>query len=136
MTDGTLMQLKNSGGFRLISQHNIVDSILAYENLYQQFKTGQDIFHLNQLQEYRAVMIKVFDIKVFNSMVSGETGEISFPPGNPPLFNADRELINELLMRVHLAKRNITSLMKSDLTKLKSKAEILIELIKKEYHLK
>ena len=136
MTDGTLSQLKNAGGFRLISKQNIVDSILSYDYLYQQFKTDQDILYLSQLQDYRAVMIQVFDIHVFNSMISDESGDISIPAGNNALFNADPNLINELLMRVHLAKRNILTITKSDLPKLEAKAGILIDLIKKEYKLK
>ncbi|HVT85153.1 MAG TPA: hypothetical protein VHD35_08105 [Chitinophagaceae bacterium] len=136
MTDGTLSQLKNAGGFRLINKQNIVDSILSYNYLYQQFKVDQDILYLSQLQDYRAVMIQVFDIHVFDAMISDESGDISIPTGNPALFNPDSKLINELLMRVHLAKRNILTMTKSDLPELEAKARKLIGLIKKEYHLK
>jgi hypothetical protein len=68
-------------------------------------------------------------------MISEETGKILMPSGNPPLFNNSKELINELLMRVHLARRNAINIIKMDLSKLETKAGFLIELIKKEYHL-
>jgi hypothetical protein len=68
-------------------------------------------------------------------MISEETGEILMPAGNPPLFNDSKELINELLMRVHLARRNTISIIKMDLLNLERKAGVLIEMIKKEYHL-
>ena len=136
MTDGTLTQLKNAGGFRLINKRAIVDSILSYDNLYQQFKADEDILYSRQLEDYRAVMTRVFDINIFNTMISDETGKILMPSGNPPLFNNNKELINELLMRVHLARRNIINIIKMDLSKLETKGQVLIEMIKKEYHLK
>ncbi len=136
MTNGTLTQLKNAGGFRLIKKRGIVDSILSYDNLYQQFKADEDILYSRQLEDYRAVMTRVFDINIFNTMISEETGKILMPSGPPPLFNNNKELINELLMRVHLAKRNSINIIKNDLSKLETKAEVLIEIIKKEYHLK
>jgi hypothetical protein len=37
MTDGTLMELKNSGNLRLIKSIAMVDSIQSYYNVYQQF---------------------------------------------------------------------------------------------------
>jgi len=136
MTDGTLTQLKNAGGFRLITKRAIVDSILSYDNLYQQFKGNEDILYSRQLEDYRAVMTGVFDVNIFNTMISDETGEILMPPGNPPLFNNNKELINELLMRVHLARRNIINIIKMDLSKMETKARVLIEMIKKEYNMK
>jgi len=136
MTDGTLTQLKNAGGFRLITKRAIVDSILSYDNLYQQFKGNEDILYSRQLEDYRAVMTRVFDVNIFNTMISDETGEILMPPGNPLLFNDNKELINELLMRVHLARRNIINIIKMDLSKMETKARVLIEMIKKEYNMK
>ena len=136
MTDGTLTQLKNAGGFRLINKRAIVDSILSYDNLYQQFKANEDILYSKQLEDYRALMTRVFDVNIFNTMISDETGEILMPPGNPPLFNDNKELINELLMRVHLARRNIINIIKMDLSKMETKARVLIEMIKKEYNMK
>ena len=59
MTDGTLTQLKNAGGFRLINKRAIVDSILSYDNLYQQFKSDEDILYSRQLEDYRTAMTKV-----------------------------------------------------------------------------
>ena len=135
MTDGTLTQLKNAGGFRLINKRAVVDSILFYDNLYRQLKTNEDILYYRQLEDYRAVMIRIFDINIFNTMISDETG-IIMPKGNPPLFNNSKELINEFLMRVHLARRNTNNIIKMDLVKLESKAQGLIKMIKREYHLK
>jgi hypothetical protein len=133
MTDGTMIQLKNSGGLRLIRKPVIVDSLQAYDNRYNQFKLSQER-ESQFLADYRNVMAKIFDIRVFNTMVKTYS-EIKMPTGDSPLFNTDKQLINELLIRVHIAKRNkLGSILL--LTQLKTKATNLITLIKNEYHLK
>ena len=60
MTDGTLTQLKNSGGLRLIRKSEIVDSLQAYDNLFNQFRLSQERED-RYLMEYRDIMVKVFD---------------------------------------------------------------------------
>lgn len=133
MTDGTLTQLKNSGGLRLIRKSEIVDSLQAYDNMSNQFRLSQERED-RYLVEYRDVMAKIFDIRIFSMMVKTYP-DIDMPKGNPPLFNEDKQLINEMLIKVHVAKRNkLASILY--LTRLKEKATNLIDLIKKEYNLK
>ena len=132
MTDGTLMQLKNSGGLRLIRNQQVVDSLQGYDNLYQWFKMGREL-EVAQLDDYRSGMMQIFDVQVFNSMIKSYP-EIIMPAGNPPLLNNNPTLINEFLMRAHFAKRNKLA-NKNALISLKEKATKLITQIKKEYHL-
>ena len=132
MTDGTLMQLKNSGGLRLIRKPVIVDSLQAYDNRYHQFKLSQER-ESAFLMDYRDIMAKIFDIRVFHTMVKTYP-EIRMPAGNAPLFREDKQLINELLIKVHIAKRNKLGSVVY-LNQLKTKATNLITLIKNEYHL-
>ena len=132
MTDGTLTQLKNSGGLRLIRKSEIVDSLQAYDNLFNQFRLSQERED-RYLMEYRDLMVKIFDIKTFDRMVKTYP-DIDRPIGNPSLFMEDQLLINEMLIRVHIAKRNkLASL--HYLFRLKEKAASMIELIKKEYQM-
>jgi hypothetical protein len=132
MTDGTLIQLKNSGSLRLIRKSIIVDSLQAYDNRYNQFKLSQDR-ESQFLADYRDIMAKVFDIRVFDSMMKTYS-EIKMPTGDSGLFNSDKQLINELLIRVHIAKRNkLGSIL--FLSQLRTKATNLIKLIKSEYRL-
>jgi len=131
MTDGTLIQLKNSGALRLIRKLPVVDSLQAYDNFYNQFKLSQER-ESEFLADYRETMSKVFDIKVFNEMV--KTFDIIMPEGNPSIFNEDKQLINELLVKVHIARRNRLGSIRY-LNRLKEKANNLIAMIKKEYHL-
>jgi hypothetical protein len=132
MTDGTLTQLKNSGGLRLIRKSQIVNSLQAYDNMFNQFRLSQERED-RYLMDYRDIMAKVFDIKVFNTMVVTYP-EINMPDGNPPLFNQDKQLINEMLIKVHIAKRNKLASLRY-IARLKENAASLIGLIKKEYKL-
>jgi hypothetical protein len=133
MTDGTLMQLKNSGGLRLIQQQDIVDSLQSYYNLYQQHEDHRQL-DLLQLRDYRETMIQMFDVRIFDAMVK-KFPIIIVPPGNPPLLKSNYSLINELLIRIQFCKR-INQLNIQYLTELKDKAIGLIEQVKKEYNIK
>ena len=132
MTDGTLKQLNNAGGLRLIKKKIVVDSLQAYQYFYSEVLKFQELKEI-QLLNYREVMCKVFDVRIFESMVNGEI--ITRPIGNPALFSQNKELINELLMKAHFVKRNTAQLM-SMLDGMKQKALNLQETIRKEYHLK
>lgn len=132
MTDGTLAQLKNSGGLRLIRKSEIVNNLQAYDNQFNQLRLSQERED-RYLTDYRAAMAKVFDIRVFNTMVV-KYPDIDRPDGNPPLFSDEKQLINEMLIKVHIAKRNkLASLLY--LSRLKQQAKELIEQIRKEYRL-
>ena len=131
MTDGTLKQLNNAGGLRLIHYKDVVDSLQSYQYIYFEIMKAQELKEL-QLIGYRDVMCKVFDIRVFETMVNGT--QIIRPSGNPELFSQDKELFNELLMKVHFVKRN-NALLLDWLDEMKQKSINLQALIKKEYHL-
>lgn len=132
ITDGTLMELKNSGGLRLMRQTNVVDSLQSYYNLYQRSADAQH-FSVNTLAEYRDYMIKVFDAKVYDNMTINFP-EIKMPNNKPKLFNEDKQLLNEFLMRIQLTKTaEIVNL--NFLNKLRIKAVKNIELIKQDYNL-
>ena len=133
MTDGTLMQLKNSGGLRLIRKQQVVDSLQEYYNKYQWYKTGQELENV-QIDQYRSSMMQIFDVQVFNSMVKSYP-EIIMPEGNPSLLSTNPSLINEFLMRAHFCKRNKLA-NRIGLINLKGKVTRLIMQIKNEYHLK
>ena len=108
ITDGTLKQLNNAGGLRLIRHQNIVDSLQAYQSTYARVLAGQELKEI-QLLNYRDMMCKVFDVGVFETMAT--EGKIIRPRGNPKLFSDSKVLHNELLMRVNFVKRNNALLM-------------------------
>ncbi len=131
MRDGTIKQLNNAGGLRLIRKKNVVDNLQVYQNLYSTVLKYQELKEI-QLQNYRDVMCKVFDVSIFEAMVRGE--KIQRPDGNPALFSQNKELINELLMKAHFVKRNNAQLMNM-LEEMKQHALNLQNTITKEYHI-
>ena len=131
LTDGTIKQLNNAGGLRLISHQDLVDSISAYENKYSDLEKAQQLKEL-QLGYYRDACCKVFDVRIYEQMVSGT--RTSRPIGNPKLITQNTEDINLLLMRTHYIKRNNASIL-AILESLKQKANNLQTMIKKVYHI-
>jgi hypothetical protein len=129
MADGTLKQLNNAGGLRLIQHQDIVDSLQAYQFTYARVLAGQELKEV-QLLTYRDVMCKVFDVGVFETMATD--GEIIRPKMNPKLFSDSKVLHNELLMRVNFVKRNNALLMRL-LDQMKRKSIELQQLIRSEY---
>jgi hypothetical protein len=134
--DGTMQQLKNSGGLRLISKVQIADSIKSYDVLYRSILQLQALEE-EQVIKFRDLAAKVFDAgillkfmrRVFNSL------QDSLKLPNPKLMQADPNLINELRNALTYRGGNSYRIW-LELEKLNEKAMHLIELIKKEYHLK
>ena len=133
--DGTTEQLQNAGGFRLVKKSNVVDSIQSYINLLRDELRLQDLEE-SQTIDYRRSMSRVFDALVFNKMyTSKEDLTIKKLDFNPSLISIDKFDINDLNMKILVTKGNRLSQIKA-LKKLLDSASALIELIKKEYHLK
>ena len=129
-TDGTLTQLINSGGLRLVHHQEIVDSINAYQNIYEVLKKGQLLKEL-QLEGYRDACCKVFDVRIYEKIMAGT--KMTRPEGNPKLLSENLEYINELLMRAHYVKRNNAGSIEL-LEIMKRKALNMQRLINQKYH--
>lgn len=130
ITDGTLKQLNNAGGLRLIRFKNVVDSINGYENRNAELQKVQDLKE-SQLNGYREACEKVFDVKVFEEIMHGT--HLHRLSVNPKLFSTDPRDINQLLIRAHYLKRNNNGIIES-LQGLRQSAVNLQNLIKQEYH--
>jgi hypothetical protein len=133
--DGTIQQLKNAGGLRLIKKRDVVDSLQRYTSFMQELLKLQELEE-TQLEEYRKTMSTVFDATILNKMVPGN-GKlyITKPGANPGLMTDDRQKINDLNMKILLVKSNRMSQLEYFMV-LNNYANSLIEQIKKEYHLK
>jgi hypothetical protein len=134
-SDGTIQQLKNSGGLRLISNKSIADKIIAYDVLYTRVLHQQELEE-TQLSIYRGLAGKIFDAAVFHKMaILNETIAFDRPEGNPQLKDNSPASLNE--MGNILNYWVVGSTMNFQfLEELKVKAGSLIELIQKEYPLK
>jgi hypothetical protein len=142
--DGTMQQLKNSGGLRLISDRYIADKIITYDVLYRSISFQQQLEEVH-LNEYRTLAGRIFDAAIFNEMTRSSTSMIgnnpnlsSFfekPPGNPQLKDSSPASLNELANILNYWAA--ASLRLFDLLEhIKKRAVELIDLIRNEYHLK
>jgi hypothetical protein len=130
--DRTIDQMRNSGGFRLVRKQEVANKIMEYYRQIKLLEMLQEI-EKNEEHEYRSLAVKVFDPVMFNQMVSNRD-EIQPPTGNPPLRTQDPSLLADLSGWVQYMKSSILGLIQFK-TKLKTSAEELIELIRKDYHL-
>jgi hypothetical protein len=149
--DGTMQQLKNSGGLRLISDQTISDKIIAYDVLYRNIMLQQNLEEV-QLNEYRGIAAKIFDAAVFSKMTRGLTNErpgtnrqlkdstillsmfFERPANNPQLKDSSPIALNELANSLNYWAAGSQRLLQL-LEQLKKMAFELIDLIKNEYHI-
>jgi len=130
---GTLDQLKNSGGLRLIRNRKIVDAIEAYDQQVRRMKV-RDEFEIELFMNNERIAQNLFDaksvIKVFGIRLKPDTLSVrtSFIKINLPYLN---EYINNLLKYEPMIRANLGLFETS-----KQKALTLIKLIKNEYKLK
>ena len=133
--DGTMQQLKNSGGLRLISKTSISDKIIAYDVLYREILIQQQLEEVH-VNEYREIAGKVFDAAVIRNMTTlKDTILIKKPQGNPQLADRSPALLNEMANKLNYWSVGSSRLLML-LEQLRKMAADLVDLIKKEYHLK
>jgi len=129
---GTLDQLKTSEGLRLVRERNVVDSIQSYD---QQIKrlALRDIYETNFMVEQNKILQNLFDGRELLRLYA----DTSYDRKPPKLFTPvkiEEQYVNEYLNGL----KTFQLLVKLDMdlqTTIKSKAAVLIDLIKKEYHL-
>lgn len=129
---GTLDQLKSSEGLRLIRQRSVVDSIQSYD---QQIKrlALRDIYETNFMVEQTKVLQNLFDGRELLRLYADTTFDKNPPTPSAPV-EIDGQYVNEYLNGL----KTFQLLVKLDMdlqTAIKNKAVMLIDLIKKEYHL-
>ena len=130
--DGTVKQLKNSGGLRLIRNQQASDSILAYDQAIDRILLTQSRQE-NEITEIRPMMGKLMDANVLETMVYGDV--IRPPSGNPALRTINKEFILDFIYAIHQLKGS-DALNAVRLQQLKERAIGIILFLKKEYHLK
>ncbi|HUS01128.1 MAG TPA: hypothetical protein VMY77_05345 [Chitinophagaceae bacterium] len=126
---GTLDQLKNSGGLRLINNRQIVDSIEAYDQQVRRMSKRDDL-EVEKYEYNRNLSEKLFDAKSIIKAIGTSANAIVESPSIIINLNYLNEYLNNLLTYKGQMLGNSMVFEAS-----KSKALNLIRLIKKEYHL-
>lgn len=127
----TISQLKNSGLFRLISNKQASDSIMAYRGLVETI-IGNQIDEKNELLNSHSVINEIFNPYVFDTMVS--ISGIKRPINNPPLRSYDEKLQQDLAFWIHLVKGSQYITFRR-LETLRNKATNTMLFLQKEYDL-
>ena len=130
---GTLDQLKNSGGLRLIHHRSVVDSIEAYDQQIRRIVI-RDHFESDWALDNNRLVGKLFKNRVALAVrVDTMYLKKTIPPNQIIPFNEQYldEYLNHLMSFQDLIKANLIVQLIT-----KNKASNLITLIKREYHLK
>ena len=133
-TDGTITQLENSGGLRLIRYRAIVDSIQSYKQSIS-YLTSMQAFQNEHFVLARSVMGKIFDADVFDIMTGDGSKPLERPLINYPLMPFTQSELNDFHIPMNFIKRNkITQI--AIIKRLQGKAADLMELLKEKYKLR
>ena len=130
-TNGTITQLENSGGLRVIRSRTVVDSIQSYKLA---------ISSLNNIQEFqrehfvlaRTSMGKIFDANVFDIMMGDGSKPMERPVENYPLMPFSVSDLNDFHIPMNFIRRNkVTQLVM--IKRLQKKAADLMKLLQEKY---
>ena len=133
-TDGTLKQLENAGGFRLIKNRGVIDSLQSYKQGISLLKDVQEYEH-QYFMSAKNQLGKIFDADVFDSVVGNKNdGVYKRPDKNYPLMPFTNTDLNEFHVPMNLIKGNRFKQIRVMIL-LKRKATNLIKLLNEKYHL-
>ena len=128
--DRTKVQLKNSGGMRLIRKKSINDSVLRYWRATESVESIGDRI-TEAANDISDVGVKIFHTKY---VIPGDAA-LAIPKGIRPeaaLIDNDSKLLDIYANRLYSRRTRIMALQERMLT-IKSRATRLMELIRKEY---
>ena len=130
--DGTITQLKSSGSLRLIRNEQAADSMMSYHKLVETIMLNQEDDRIER-RAADPILSRIFNPYIFDKMVAIDG--IHRPDNNPPLRSYDQNLFQDLAYYIgHIKGSNF--LIESRLKILFKKANDLIALLQKKYHLK
>src|SRR5688500_17833178 len=129
---GTLQQLKNAGGLRLIRNRAVVDSITHYDVSVRNLETlgEQEVLVAH---EYRTVARRIFNSLVYDKMLD-ENNISSRPAGNPAPLNFSQQDLQDLNFTV-FSVNIVVKGMCGDSRELLQQANNLLATINEAYHL-
>jgi hypothetical protein len=131
-TDGTMQQLKNAGGLRLIDNQSIADSISKYDAAVRTVVRQQEIDE-SSMVDYKGVAHRFFDGRVFNRMMN-ENNIPSAPMDDPPLIPFSKTDLVEFNYKLFVVQAQ-NRVNRRECGRLLKQAEDLLAILKKEYHL-
>jgi len=136
LTDRTLKQLANAGGYRLLNKED-ADSIIVYENLYKGYLDFQTTVFQGAQDNVRNTLNQIADFKVMAphqlttaTMANDTTSSLLT---GPLLFTEDKVLINKWFNELSIYLRT-TNGQRNSILQLKNKAVSLIQYYRNKHH--
>ena len=137
LTERTIQQLANAGGYRLLNKED-ADSITAYENAYKAYLDFQRTVFQSAQDNVRNTLNRMADFKVMapvqltTANFAGDTMNVKL--NGPLLFVKDRVLLNEWFNELALYLRT-TNGQRTIMIQLKERATGLLKFYNTKYHL-
>jgi len=129
----TFDQLKNSGGFRLISNPETSNRIMNYYAILPELRHVEDIF-TSENEAYKAVASRIIDPAIYRRQINAD-GSINRIKGNLALLSYDAALLKQ--MEFYEVQLNGSRLgMIQLLQTLKQSAGELLKYLQDNYHIK
>ena len=131
-TDGTMQQLKNAGNLRLIKNGNVIKNILAYDASVKNLKEW-DESDIRLRTSFQEIGGNIFNANIFYKAFDSNFRYVR-PTGNPQLISENAAVINNVAFQIqYLALNSLGNSQRGK--RLQTKAEELIDLLKKEYRM-
>lgn len=132
-SNGTLQQLKNAGGYRLLHKDDR-DSIIAYDNRVQNYKEYESTIFQQSQDIVRTTFSLLADFKARGFLQSDTEEPDSNQTEIPILFSNDKALLNKYFNDLYRY-RTVTEGQKRNMGQLHVKASGLITYFKNKYQL-
>ena len=131
--NGTMQQLKNAGGLRLIRNRSVVEEITRYDRTVREAELFGDVEE-GISQNYRQVAYKFFNTFVFDKMEDNSL-HITRSFDNPALLTFTNDDLNRINYTIHgLKSANRGGIRYAN--RVRDEAIDLLKTLKREYHLK
>jgi hypothetical protein len=131
--DGTMQQLKNSGGMRLIRKRNVADSIAKYD-VTVRFLARQGELEETLINDYRENASNIFDARIFDLMLDSNNNVTRLATENPQLLAFTKKELQHWNYRMYSMKA-LNKAIRRDARAFLEQAIALLNILKKEYHL-
>jgi hypothetical protein len=131
-SNGTMQQLKNAGGFRLLNKDDR-DSIIRYDKATQAYLNFQSTALQQSQDDVRSTASMLKDFTANKFLFKGSAGADSSTIEVPMLFSNDKSLLNKYFNDI-FRYRTMTQGQQKSVDALKEQATQLIEYFKTKYH--
>ncbi len=131
---GTIDEVKNSGGLRLIRKKGLTKKMVEYYNQLSVIKE-YELRLMTVDEDYRRKFIDIIDPSALESNYSKIPGRVDKHTNNPPLRNDSKDDLAKLFGYVQNM-RTLRSVIAASADDLKKNGQQLLTLVTNEYHLK